>query len=139
MGMVHAEIEIINLKDLIKAEEYLLDQDEIRRMHITVLVETGPWLLCINENIQSYLNLPFIEKRRFRAADDRIIEYDVVGPVELRYRGRKTPCNAFVLPGDSEPLLGAVPMEELDVIIHPLRQQLHSNTECHRYPTLKPI
>jgi clan AA aspartic protease len=136
MGMVHAEIEIINLKDLHMAEENLLDKDEIRRMHITALVDTGAWLLCINENIQSYLNLPFIEKRRFRTADDQVIEYDVVGPAELRYADRKTPCNAFVLPGDSEPLLGAVSMEELDVIIHPLRQELHVS---HRYPTLKPI
>jgi predicted aspartyl protease len=106
MGMVHAAIEIINLKDLHMAEENLLDKDEIRRMHITALVDTGAWLLCINENIQCYLNLPFIEKRRFRTADDQVIEYDVVGPVELRFAERKAHCSAFVLPGDSEPLLG---------------------------------
>jgi clan AA aspartic protease len=139
MGMVYAEIEIINLRDLMKVEEYLLDQDEIRRMHITVLVDTGAWLLCINENIQSYLNLPFVEKRRFRAADDRIIEYDVVGPVELRFADRKAHCSAFVLPCDSEPLLGTLPMRKLDLIIDPLRLELIVNTECRRYPTLKPI
>jgi clan AA aspartic protease len=137
MGLVHAEIEIINLRDLIKAEDHLLDQDEIRRMNIRVLVDSGAWLLCINENIQSYLNLSFIEKRKFRTADERVIEYDVVGPVELRYAGKKAHCGAFVLPGDSEPLLGAVPMEELDVIIHPLRQELYVNTEYHLLPTLK--
>lgn len=137
MGLVHADIEIINLRDMNWAEGHLLDEDEIRRMNIRVLVDSGAWLLCINENIQSYLNLPFIEKRKFRTADERVVEYDVVGPVELRFAGKKTHCGAFVLPGDSEPLLGVVPMEKLDVLIHPLRQELYINTEYHLLPTLK--
>jgi hypothetical protein len=33
------------------------------------------------------------------------------------------------LPGDSEPLLGAIPLESMDVIIHPLRQELMVNPE----------
>lgn len=134
--MVHAEIEIINMEDLVSAKKNLIDQDEIRRMRIRVLVDTGSYFFCINENIQSYLNLPFIEKKRLRTADDRVIEYDVVGPVEVRFEDKKTHCSAFVLPGDSAPLLGAVPMEQLDVIVHPLRQELHVNTEIHLLPTL---
>ena len=33
-------------------------------------------------------------------------------------------CNAVVLQGSNEPLLGAIPMEEMDVIIHPKRQEM---------------
>ena len=32
--------------------------------------------------------------------------------------------DAMVLRGDNEPLLGAIPMEDMDVLIHPLRQEL---------------
>jgi hypothetical protein len=51
----------------------------------------------------------------------------VVGPVDVEFENRKATCNAYVLPGDSEPLLGAIPLEELDVIIHAARQELIIN------------
>ncbi len=42
-----------------------------------------------------------------------------------------------MLPGDSEPLLGAIPMEEMDVLIHPQRQELVVNPEHPNYAVLK--
>jgi hypothetical protein len=56
-----------------------------------------------------------------------IVEHDVVGPIEVRFKNRSAVCNAVVLQGDTEPLLGAIPMEEMDVLIHPLRQELIVN------------
>ena len=38
---------------------------------------------------------------------------------------------------DTEPLLGAIPMEEMDVLIHPLRQELIVNPEHLNYAVLK--
>jgi hypothetical protein len=38
----------------------------------------------------------------------------------------------MVLPGNCEVLLGAIPMEDMDVIIHPQRQELLVNPE-HPY------
>ncbi len=43
----------------------------------------------------------------------------------------------MVLPGDSEPLLGAIPLEEMDVLIHPLRQELIVNPEHPDMAVLK--
>jgi hypothetical protein len=37
----------------------------------------------------------------------------------------------------AEPLLGAIPMEEMDVIIHPLRQEMMVNPEHPYYAQLK--
>ncbi len=42
-----------------------------------------------------------------------------------------------MLPGDSEPLLGAIPMEEMDVLIHRQRQELVVNPEHPNYAVLK--
>lgn len=139
MGLVYAEIELINAFDIEMAKRNLLDEEEIRRMHITALADNGAWMMCINENIQSVLNLSFKEKRKFQTADGKMVEYDVVGPVDIKFQGKTATCNAFVLPGDTEPLLGAVPMEELDVVIHPKRQQLILSTQIHSIPTLKLI
>ena len=57
---------------------------------------------------------------------------DVVGPVLVKFKNRTTSCLAMVLPGDSEPLLGAIPLEDMDVLIHPLRQELIVNPD-HPY------
>jgi hypothetical protein len=124
MGMVYADIELINAEDLAMARRNLLDQDEIRRIHINILVDNGSYMMAINQNIQSILNLPFKYKKRLQLADAQACEYDVVGPLEVKFGDRTATCNAVVLPGDSEPLLGAIPMEEMGVLINPQRQEL---------------
>ena len=53
-----------------------------------------------------------------------IVECEIVGPVEVRFKNRATTCGALVLPGDSEPLLGAIPLEDMDVLIDSRRQEL---------------
>jgi clan AA aspartic protease len=137
MGLVYAEIELINADDLALSRRNLLDKDEIKTMRINMMVDSGAYMMAINETIQSQLELPLIEKRKVQVADSRVVEYDVVGPVHVKFSNRKATCNAFVLPGDSEPLLGAIPMEEMDVIIHPQRQELVVNPDHPNYAVLK--
>ncbi len=137
MGLVYADIELINADDLALVRRNKMDQDEVRHMDINMLVNSGAYMMSINENIQEQLQLPFVEKRKAQLADGSIAEYDVVGPIQVRFANRKAVCNAFVLKGDNEPLLGAIPMEEMDVLIHPLRQELLVNPEHPYYAQLK--
>jgi len=44
--------------------------------------------------------------------------------IEIRFEGRFCTTNALVLPEDSEVLLGAIPMEEMDLWLNPTRQML---------------
>jgi clan AA aspartic protease len=124
MGLVYAEVELINGEDLILSKRNIIGEDEVKHMKVNMLVDTGCYMLAINEDIREQLQLPFLEKRKGQMADGSIGEYDVVGPVELRFKNRETTCRAMVLPGDSEPLLGAIPLEDMDVLIHPQRQEL---------------
>jgi hypothetical protein len=70
-------------------------------------------------------------------ADGSILSCDVVSPVELKFKNRRTVCSAMVLPGDSEPLLGAIPLEDMDVLIHPLRQELIVNPDHPYFAQMK--
>jgi clan AA aspartic protease len=137
MGMVYADIELINAGDIEMVRRDKMDKYEIRSLRVKMMVDSGAYMMAINETIQSQLELPFIETRKVQVADGRVVEYDVVGPVDVRFANRKATCAAFVLPGDSEPLLGAIPMEEMDVLIHPQRQQLIVNPEHPNYAVLK--
>jgi clan AA aspartic protease len=137
MGLVYAEIELINNGDLEMVRRNLMDQDEVKRMTVNALVDAGSYMLCINESIQEQLQLPVVEKRKAETADGRIVELDVVTNVELKFKNRRTLCNAMVLQGDSEVLLGAIPLKDMDVLVHPLRQELIVNPEHPYFAQMK--
>jgi len=132
MGLVYADIELINGEDITLAKRHIIGEEEIRHIHVNALVDTGSYMLCINESIQQQLQLPIVEKRTGQLANGTMVEYDVVSHVELRFKNRRTMCNAMVLPGDNEVLLGAIPLEDMDVLIHPQRQELIINPD-HPY------
>lgn len=137
MGMVYAEIELINSVDVGNARRHMIGEEEVRRIHLNMMVDSGAYMMAINETIQSQMEFTFMEKRKVQLASGQVIEYDVVGPIEVRFANRRAVCSAFVLPGDGEPLLGAIPMEEMDVMIHPKRQELTVNPEHPNYAVLK--
>ena len=132
MGLIYAEIELVNADDVAFAKRSIIGEEEIKYMRVNMLVDTGAYNLCINETIQEQLSLPFIEKRKAQLANGHIEEYDIVGPVIVKFKNRRTVCNAMVLQGDNEPLLGSIPLEDMDVLIHPLREELIVNPE-HPY------
>lgn len=137
MGLVYADIELINAEDLGLARRNVIGKEEVRRMHINTLVDSGAYMMAINETIQGQLDLPFIENRKVQLASGDVVAYPVVGPLMIKFANRTAICSTFVLPGDSEPLLGAIPMEEMDVLIHPKRQELVVNPEHPNYAQLK--
>ncbi len=124
MGMVHANIEIINAADLELADRMQIGEEEIRRIEISCLVDSGAVMLTINEDIREALGLRIKDHRPSQLADGRRIMLPVAGPVEVRFEGRFCTTNALVLPDDNEPLLGAIPMEEMDLWINPNRGML---------------
>ncbi|MCY7291232.1 MAG: aspartyl protease family protein [Ferruginibacter sp.] len=137
MGLVYADIEIINGEDIILARKNIIGEEEVKRMPLNILVDRGSYYLCINETIQEQLKLPLIEKRKGQLANGSVVEYDVVGPIEIKFKNRRCNVDAMVLPGDNEPLLGAIPLEDMDVLIHPLKQELIVNPEHPYFAQMK--
>lgn len=137
MGLVYADVELINGEDLALARRHVIGEEEVKRIHVNILVDTGSYMLAINENIKEQLQLPVVETRKAQTATGHIVECEVVAPVELRFKNRSTTCRAIVLPGDAEPLLGAIPLEDMDVLIHPLRQELIVNPEHPYFAQMK--
>jgi clan AA aspartic protease len=127
MGLVYSEIELINAEEIALANRNIIGHDEIKKITVTMLVDSGSYYMYINETVKEQLDLTVIEKRKGQLANGQIVEYDVVGPIEVKFKNRRCHVDAMVLPGDSEMLLGAIPMEDMDVLIHPLRQELLVN------------
>ena len=90
-------------------------------------VSQGVFTLAINENIQADLQLSFVEKRPVQLADGRIVDCDVVGPVDVKFANKMTLCNAYVLPGESEPVLGSIAMLGMNVLVDAEKRELVVN------------
>jgi clan AA aspartic protease len=129
MGLVYADIELIRADDLALYRHGILPEDQIKHMRVSALVDSGAYLLSINDHIKEQLDLPVLEEQTVRLADDSEIRVKVVGPVEIRFENRSTTMRAIVLPGNAEPLLGVIPIEDLDVVIDPKQQRLIVNPE----------
>ena len=127
MGLVYADIELISTDDIILHRRGFLSEDKTKRIRIRALVDSGAYLLVITDPIRQQLDLPLIQEQVFRLADDSEIKGEVVGPVEIHFENRSTTARAVVLPGAEEPLLGSIPLEDLDVVIDPKQQRLIVN------------
>ena len=127
MGYVHADIQLTNEEDLAFRRRGWAAENEVRKVTTRALVDTGAYDLIINKEVQEQLQLRVLGKRAVALADETIVELDIVGPVEVRFEDRATTVRALLLPDAQEVLLGAIPLEGLDVIIDPLRERLLVN------------
>jgi clan AA aspartic protease len=91
------------------------------------MADTGALHLCIPEHIAIQLELEELYKREVTTADGRKHLCSYVGPVEVKFENRGCFTGALVL-GD-EVLLGAVPMEDMDVLLSPARQAVIVNPD----------
>ncbi len=137
MGLVYADIKLINGDDIVLARRNIIGQEEVKEMNVSMLVDTGSYNLCINEDIQSILQFNVVEKRLAETADGRVVECDVVDNVQVRFKNRATTCRAMILPGSCEPLLGAIPLEDMDVLVDSQRQELIVNPEHPYFAQMK--
>ena len=124
MGLVHAEITIKNVKDKIRAEEGLIPEKEIRQISTRALVDSGAWTMVINEATRERLGLEMTKSAQGTLADGTQQEYKLSEPIEICWKDRSVICEAVVVPSADENLLGAIPLEAMDLTINPRTQEL---------------
>lgn len=98
-----------------------LDQN-IDKICVKALVDTGALMLCIPEHIAIQLNLSLDSMREVSVADGRSLKVPYVGPLKVAFANRFCYVGALVL-GD-EVSLGAVPLEDMDLVVNPAKREL---------------
>ena len=114
MGLVNAKIILKNPRD-----------NKIKPIEVNSLVDTGAIHLCIPEHIRIQLKLEEISKKDATLADGKEILVPYVGPIEIHFKGRVGFTGALVL-GD-QVLLGAIPMEDMDLVVIPKLRMIDVN------------
>ncbi|MDF0553821.1 clan AA aspartic protease [Kamptonema sp. UHCC 0994] len=129
MGITYAEIELIRSDDRALFREGYIQEDQIKSVKVRALVDSGSSMLAITEAVKNQLNLGKLDEKQAELADGSIVRLEIVGPVEIRFENRITTVRAMVVPNSNVVLLGAIPMQDMDVLIDPKREQLIVNPE----------
>jgi clan AA aspartic protease len=92
---------------------------------VEALADSGSLHLCIPEHVRIQLELEEIDTKESTLADDsrKLVPY--VGPIEVRFRNRVGFAGALVL--GNQVLLGAIPMEDMDLVVIPTTRRLDVN------------
>ena len=122
MGIVHATITLKNLRDDIGADFGYVG--EIRQAQVKTIVDTGASTLCITEELCSQLGLEIIGEKPVSVANGARVMAKLADWVEIRWKNRSTACQPYVIPGGRKILLGCIPLEAMDLIVDPVRQEL---------------
>ena len=109
MGHVFADIVLSNPR-----------QTDLSPISVKALADTGALMLCIPEHLALQLRLETESVREVSVADGRCMNVPYVGPIKVSFGTRFCYVGALVL-GD-EVLLGAVPMEDMDLVVNPSRR-----------------
>ena len=124
MGLIYADITLQNAGDQEMLRRGFMPEEKVRQMNVKALVDTGALTLTINDKIAEQLDLAVQDRVVVELADGTRDKANLVGPVTVRFDNRITVCTALVLPDATEVLLGAIPMEGMDVVIDPRLEQL---------------
>ena len=116
MGITHADIVLENI--LLK-----------RKIEVKALVDSGSVFMTVPQHVAVQLgfDLDEVSTREAVLADGSRKRVPMIGPLRVHFSDRYCDLSALVL-GD-EPLFGAVPMEMMDLVLHPARQSLTVNPE----------
>ena len=121
MGTIYADLRVSNF-----------GKPELEEITVNALVDTGALDLVIPEHLAIQLQLDDLQPREVILADGsrKLVRY--AGPIKVDMMGRDCVTAALIM-GD-QVLLGAIPMQQMDVIVHPGAEQVVPNPESPNVP-----
>ena len=100
---------------------------ELSPLEVQALADTGSVHLCVPEHVALQLRLEEYDRKEVVIADGsrRVVPY--MGPLEVRFKNRVALGGALVF--GAQVLLGAIPMEDMDLVVLPRSRRVDVNPE----------
>ena len=114
MGLTTTRIELRNPR-----------RPDLPAVEMDALADTGSDLMCIPPRVQLQLGLEEAETRTIVLADGTRRSAPYVGPLQLHFANRTGFGGALVM-GD-QPLLGAIAMQDMDLVVIPRTRRVVVN------------
>jgi len=138
MGEVYVEVELENYADRILAERGYLDPSKVRREKVKMLADSGATIIMLPQDLVERLGLDVRDSKVIVSyADERKEERPVAGVVRVKIGDRATETDCIVGPPLSEPLLGQIVLERLDLLVDTKEGKLAPRPESPYLPMLK--
>jgi len=134
MGEVRENITLKNAYDVMACRRGVIPEREVRQMVVEAVADTGAWTLILTEETRRKLGLEFTKTHAVTVAGGEKKSCMVADPVEVTWKDRYVTIDPIVLPGEQDVLLGALPLEAMDVLVDPVRRCLsgaHGDTWTH--------
>ena len=122
MGLVFAKIVLKNPR-----------LPRLAALTVDAMADSGAVHLCIPEQVRAKLRLKTIDEKVVTLADGSLKSVPYVGPIELRFKNRVGFTGALVM-GD-QVLVGAIPMEDMDLVVIPRTRTLDVNPKSPNIAT----
>jgi clan AA aspartic protease len=136
---VKVEILVYNFIDEELSKLGIKRADEIRRLKVPVIVDSGATTLTLPEDKVEQLGLRLIRKVKTRYADGRITEKWIASAARVELLGRSATTDVIVEKKDTKPLLGHVPMELMDLTIDPKLGKVTTREESPDMPLIEQL
>ncbi|MGB0371150.1 MAG: clan AA aspartic protease [Opitutales bacterium] len=116
MGLVYTEVTFQNPRF-----------PELMPVRTQALADTSSVHLCVPEHVAIQLKLEKYDEKEVTIADGskRIVPY--MGPIKMTFKNRTGLFGALVF--GNEVLIGAIPMEDMDLVVTPKDRRLDINPE----------
>jgi predicted aspartyl protease len=125
MGRFFVELEIANNEDLVEAKRGHLDPAKVRRTKIKGLVDSGAAYLVLPKAVVEEIGLPLRTKKlKVKYADGRHAVRAQADQISVTLLGRDGLFRAIVEPKRDTALIGAIVLEDLDLVVDCKNQRL---------------
>jgi clan AA aspartic protease len=134
MGTFREKITLENSRDRVDADRGYIKEDQVRVLEVEAMPDTGAWTLIINDEVRQRLGLKTFKTVESSIANGETAQYDLTERVEIRWKNRQTIQQAVVIPNVPDVLLGAIPLEGMDLYVDPVNRKLagvHGDTPVY--------
>jgi predicted aspartyl protease len=129
MGRTVVTAKIENLKDLYLASQKGTKKRKVRSIEVTdALVDSGATFLSLPTRLVKHLGLGRVRTRRVLTTGG-VREASAYEAVRLTIQGRDCVVEVVEIPDNCPVLIGQLPLEAMDFVIHPKGQKLIGNPE----------
>ena len=122
--MVYENITLKNTLDVLNSRRGIINDSDVRKINVRAMVDTGAETLVISEAMRLELGLEAEGKRQLSLANEAFETCIITEPIMVYWKNRSSVTRALVLPGLTEVLLGAIPLEEMNLVVDPKNKQL---------------
>ena len=126
MGRTVERITVQSFEDFLETMKGRLDPNQVRRVEVEALVDTGATYVCLPPTVIEQLGLSYSHTRRVKTANGDI-ERRVFMGASITIQGRTEQMSVMENNETTPPLIGYLVLEALDLVVDPRSQKLIPN------------